>query len=419
MPAPHSAVGRTARRGARNRAAARPQADAPSRAKPGAATGRRELPADVAVAIRDSGLRYVDDTSPGIGRRRAGRAFQYVAPSRRRLSDEATLDRIRRLAIPPAWKEVWICPRANGHIQATGRDARGRKQYRYHEDWRTTRDATKYERMVAFGHALPRIRARVARDLKRPGLPRAKAIAAMVQLLQRTLIRVGNEEYAKRNGSFGLSTLRDEHVKIARGKLEFRFVGKSGKRHAIDLQDERLARIVGQHLFQYVDREGRRQKITSGDVNDYIREAAGAEYTAKDFRTWSGTVLAALYLAACTGAGGKATKRNLSDAVKNVSGLLGNTPAVCRKAYIHPAIMDGFMRGEVVEAAQRRPGAVPVAGTGLSAEEQAVLSFLERKSQQPRRNLRELLRDSLKRQRLPAPRETHTRNVHDARNRLS
>lgn len=353
--------------------------------------------------VKQAGLRYVDDSGPGIRRKRAGKSFSYTGARGRRVTDEAELRRIAKLAIPPAWTDVWICPQANGHIQATGRDARGRKQYRYHEDWRTARDATKYERMVEFGHALPRIRRNVAKDLRHAGLPREKALAVIVQLLQRTLMRVGNEEYARENGTFGLSTLRDRHVKVRPGKLEFKFTGKSGKKHEIDLRDARLARIVGQlqdlpgqDLFQYMADDGARQKITSDDVNEYIRHAAGADFTAKDFRTWSGTVLAALYLAACTGAGGRATKKNLTGAVKNVATLLGNTPAVCRKSYIHPAVLDGFMRGEVIKAVQREPEKAPVANSGLSAEEKAVLAFLEKKLKQPKRNLRELLKASLK-----------------------
>ena len=257
-------------------------------------------PADVA---EDAGLRYVSDEQPGYTRKAKGDDFEYFDADGKRIRDETRLFRIRRLAVPPAYTDVWICPSPNGHIQATGRDARGRKQYRYHERWREVRDENKYDRMVVFGKALPKIRRRVNRDLKRRGLPREKVLATVVQLLERTFIRIGNEEYVKENKSFGLTTIRNHHVEVTAAKLEFRFRGKGGKKHEVDVTDRRLAKIIrqlqdlpGQEIFQYVDDEGEVRDVTSQDVNDYLREITGEEFTAKDFRTWAGTVLAAIAL---------------------------------------------------------------------------------------------------------------------------
>src|SRR4051794_31237552 len=258
---------------------------------------------DPAEVAEEAGLRYVSDEQPGYTRKRKGDDFEYFDTDGKRIRDETRLLRIKRLAIPPAYKDVWICPSPNGHIQATARDARGRKQYRYHERWREVRDENKYDRMLVFGKALPKIRRRVNRDLKRRGLPREKVLATVVQLLERTFIRVGNEEYAKENKSFGLTTLRNRHVDVTATKLKFSFRGKSGKQHEVDVADRRLAKIIrqlqdlpGQEVFQYVDEKGEIRKITSQDVNDYLREVTGEEFTAKDFRTWAGTVLAAMAL---------------------------------------------------------------------------------------------------------------------------
>lgn len=299
---------------------------------------------------------------------------------------------------------MWICSQANGHIQATGRDQRGRKQYRYHEDWRATRDATKYERMATFGRALPRIRERVARDLKTRGLGRDKVLAAIVRLLETTLIRVGNDEYARENRSYGLTTLRNRHARVHGAKITFRFTGKSGKKHEIDLEDPRLAEIVarvqdlpGQELFGYVAADGSVVDVKSDDVNAYLREVAGEEFSAKDFRTWAGTVFAARLLAAVAEQPDhKHTKKNLAAVVKDVAERLGNTPAVCRKCYIHPAVIDGYLAGEVVRGAHTTPHVAPQGTNGLSAEEKAVLAFLERKAREPTRSLTEQLERSVR-----------------------
>ncbi|MFO0746634.1 MAG: DNA topoisomerase IB [Myxococcota bacterium] len=316
---------------------------------------RRELAAlDPARAARMAHLRYVHDEAPGLRRHRAGRGFRYVDAAGRAVRDQAVLARIRSLAIPPAWRDVWICPDENGHIQATGRDARGRMQYRYHPAWRELRDATKFAKLAAFGAALPRIRKAVERDLARDGLPREKVIATVVKLLEATLIRVGNEEYARANRSFGLSTLRDRHVVVSGSELRFRFRGKSGKEHDVSIHDRRLARIVrevselpGHELFQYVADDGTRHSVESGDVNAYLREVAGDEFTAKDFRTWAGTMLAATELAGASldGDSQAARKRALDAVVGSVAERLGNTRAVCRRCYIHPSVMSAFMDG--------------------------------------------------------------------------
>jgi DNA topoisomerase I len=277
--------------------------------------------------------------------------FRYYRPDGRPLKSPTDLKRIRMLAVPPAWKHVWICPDPRGHLQATGRDARGRKQYRYHPDWRAHRDRDKFDRLEAFAAVLPVIRARTAADLAQSGLPREKVIAAIVQLLERSLIRVGNDEYAKSNKSFGLTTLRDQHVEVKGSTLRFEFRGKSGKRHSVGINDRRLARIVkqcrdlpGQELFQYIDVEGRRQGVNSADVNTYLREITGTDFTAKDFRTWFGTVLATTALREFRHADSDAAaKRNVLRAIEAVAGVLGNTPAVCRKSYIHPAILECYM----------------------------------------------------------------------------
>lgn len=317
---------------------------------------------------------------------RHGSTFRYLDPDGRRVTSADDLARIRSLVIPPAWENVWICPDARGHLQATGKDVRGRKQYRYHPKWRQARDETKYDRMVGFAQALPRIRERTARDLRRTGMPREKVLATVVQLLEKTLIRVGNDEYAKQNRSFGLTTLRDGHVDVRGGKVRFTFRGKSGIEHEIHLDDTRLARIVkacrdipGYDLFQYVDEEGERCSIGSADVNAYLKEITGEDYTSKDFRTWAGTVLAAQMLKEI-GASQSDTesKRNIVRAVESVAKKLGNTKAVCRKCYIHPAIFDAYVDGSMTKVVLQRARRARAAND-LSEEETAVLALLQRK----------------------------------------
>ena len=327
-----------------------------------------------------AGLNYGTDSSKGIRRVRAGAGFRYVAPSGRSIRDAASLGRIRSLAIPPAWTEVWISPDAKSHLQATGRDARGRKQYRYHTRWKEVSHQTKYSRMMPFARALPGIRRRVSQDLRRVPLCREKVVAVVVQLLEKTLIRIGNVEYARTNGSFGLTTLRDRHVKIRGGAIRFEFKGKSGIKHAVTVSDARLAKLVGkcqelpgQELFQYVDPDGRRRSITSADVNEYLRQAAGVAFSAKDFRTWAGTLLAAQHLREQpAGSSQRETKSVLVQAVETVARQLGNTPAVCRACYIHPAILaawaDGSLKDRLSSRRRRR---------GLTPEESAVLAVLE------------------------------------------
>ena len=339
-------------------------------------------------AARAAGLRYVSDTRPGIRRKRAGRGFSYTGPDGAPIRDDETLRRIRSLAIPPAWQDVWICPQPNGHLQATGRDARGRKQYRYHPRWRVTRDETKYERMVAFGRALPRIRERIEQDMAQPGLPREKVLATVIRLLETTLIRVGNAEYARSNRSFGLTTLRDRHVQVDGSTLRFEFRGKSGVRHSVDLRDRRLARIVkrcrdipGYELFQYIDDAGQRQTIDSADVNDYLRAISGEDFTAKDFRTWAGTVLAALALQELETFDSQAqAKRNIVGAIQNVAERLGNTPSVCRKCYVHPAVIDADLEGTTLDTLRQRTEQELTGDlANLPPEEAAVLALLQQR----------------------------------------
>jgi DNA topoisomerase I len=337
-------------------------------------------------AAAEAGLRYVSDDQPGYRRKRKGDGFEYFDIEEKSIRDEQRLLRIKRLAIPPAWTDVWICPSANGHIQATGRDARRRKQYRYHERWREIRDENKYEKMVLFGQALPKIRKRVEQDLSLPGLPRNKVLATVVQLLERTFIRVGNEEYARDNKSFGLTTMRDQHVEIKGSKLRFRFRGKSGISHEVDITDRRMARIVGnlqdlpgQELFQYLNEEGEKRDITSEDVNDYLQEITGDDFTAKDFRTWAGTVMAAIALQA-VGAfeTKKQAKANIKNAIGAVSKMLGNTPAICRKCYIHPAILETYLSGDSIEGLkQKAKDALESDAIDLRDGEAAILRFLQ------------------------------------------
>ena len=325
--------------------------------------------------VEAAGLLYVSDQDPGIRRLKFGAGFSYRDAKNQPVKDEKTLDRIRKLAIPPAWTDVWICPSARGHIQATGRDAKGRKQYRYHDRWRQVRDGGKFDRLIDFGRALPKLRARVEKDLSLRGLPREKVLAAVVRLMEVTLIRVGNEEYAKQNKSFGLTTLRNRHAKIGPTKAVFEFKGKSGKVHRTGFSDRRLARIVkacqdlpGQRLFQYIDDEGEQRTVESADVNAYLREVLGDDFSAKDFRTWAGTVSAARALALQADcASPTEAKRNINTCVKAVAGVLGNTAAVCRAAYIHPLVLTAY-----------EAGALPFRPTSDDrAFELAVLRFLE------------------------------------------
>jgi DNA topoisomerase I len=340
------------------------------------------------ATARAAGLRYVSDAEPGITRRRAGRAFSYRGPDGSLIKDRAELARIRRLAIPPAWSEVWICPDGKGHLQATGRDARGRKQYRYHPDWHTVRDAAKFDRMLAFARALPRLRARVREDQARRGLPREKVLATVVSLLEVTLIRVGNQEYARENRSYGLTTMRDRHVDFDGAEMIFEYRGKGGKQHRISLRDRRLARIVrscqevpGQHLFQYIDEQGERQAVDSTDVNAYLQEITGEPFTAKDFRTWAGTVLASLALSEFESFDSEAAaKRNVTRAIEQVAAQLGNTAAVCRKSYVHPEIVACYMDGSLLTLLKGRvEKALREDLAGLRGEEAAVLALLQQR----------------------------------------
>ncbi len=340
------------------------------------------------LSAASAGLKHVDDTSPGWSRRRVGKSFRYFDASGRAIRDENTLGRIKSLVIPPAWTEVWICPNADGHLQATGRDERGRKQYRYHPKWRAVRDETKYGRMVAFARALGPLRKKLEHDLSRPGLPREKVLAAVVRLLETTLIRVGNDEYARTNQSFGLTTMRDRHAKIEGATVRFEFKGKSGVKHAIRLEDRRLAKVIrrcqelpGQELFQYEDPDGTRHDIGSDDVNAYLREATGADFTAKDFRTWAGTVLASLALQEFQAFDSQAqAKKNLLRAIESVSKKLGNTPTVCRKCYIHPGVIDAYLDGSMIATLQQKAQkAMNRSLAHLRPEEAAVLALLQRR----------------------------------------
>jgi DNA topoisomerase-1 len=335
---------------------------------------------DPVAAAKAAGLRYVSDQMPGIRRISRGKHFAYVAPDGSEITDERDLSRIKALAVPPAYADVWICPIANGHLQATGRDARGRKQYRYHKRWREVRDETKYGRMIAFGQALPAMRKRIEADLALPELPREKVLATVVQLLETTAIRVGNDEYAKDNGSFGLTTLRNKHAKVDGTSVRFSFRGKSGVRHAIDLRDRRLARIIrqcqdlpGQQLFEYVDDDGQTRAIDSSDVNEYIRSISGEEFSAKDFRTWLGTVTCAALLAQQEAAETQTDRKQRVTAVlAEVAKRLGNTPAVCRKCYVHPHILDAYLECGVLQAPARMRHT-----EGLLPEELFVLALLQ------------------------------------------
>ena len=337
---------------------------------------------DSAEAAEEAGLHYVSDDRPGYTRRANNGEFEYLDTEGKTIGDEQRLLRIKRLAIPPAWTDVWICPSPSGHIQATGRDARRRKQYRYHERWRELRDVNKFDRLADFAKALPKIRRRVTKDLKLRGLPREKVLATVVRLLERTFIRVGNEEYARENKSFGLTTIKNRHVTVTGPHLRFRFRGKSGRQHEVDMTDRRTARIVskcqdlpGQDLFQYVSDDGEARNVTSQDVNDYLREITNENFTAKDFRTWAGTLLTAIALNA-QGAfeTKKQAKANVKTAVCAVAQLLGNTPAICRKCYVHPAVVEAYLGGRQIAGLGEAIGTPD--NINLRAVEAAVLKFL-------------------------------------------
>ncbi|WP_413988235.1 DNA topoisomerase IB [Labrys okinawensis] len=320
----------------------------------------RESSADAQTAAElaavEAGLRYVSDDEAGISRRRAGAGFRYTRRNGAAVREDATLARIRKLAIPPAWKDVWICLSPGGHIQATGRDAKGRKQYRYHAEFRANREANKFEHMAVFAHALPAIRTKVREQMALPGLPREKVLASVVHLLETTLIRIGNDEYARQNKSFGLTTLKNRHARINGSEVRFQFTGKSGKKWSLGVRDRRVARIIrscqelpGQQLLQYRDGGGDIHAVSSSDVNDYLQEISGEEITAKDFRTWAGTVLAALALNELQRFDSEAqAKRNLKAAIETVAARLGNTPAICRKCYVHPEILNVYLDGNLV-----------------------------------------------------------------------
>ena len=334
---------------------------------------------DPVASARAAGLRYVSDQSPGLRRKRVGKGFTYTASDGRTIRDAETIRRIRRLAIPPAWTDVWICPDPRGHLQSTGRDARGRKQYRYHPGWREVRDAVKYDRMLAFAESLPKIREQTDRDLERPDLPREKVLATIVRLLEDTRIRIGNDEYRKENGSYGLTTLRNRHVHVIGAEVRFTFRGKSGKSHTVELHDRRMARVIkrfleipGQELFKYVEK-GEVKAIDSADVNDYLRQITGDDFTAKDFRTWAGTILAARFLRETAGAtNSRAAKKQLVHAIARVADELGNTAAVAKKGYIHPAVIAAYLSGGL-KPIRERDDPDPYKP---SAEERSLLALL-------------------------------------------
>ena len=339
-------------------------------------------------AARAAGLRYTSDARPGIRRERHGDEFRYVGVDGQLIDDPDTLARIKSLAIPPAYTDIWVSPLTNGHLQATGRDAKGRKQYRYHPQWRAFRDGDKYDRMMAFGAALPQIRARVEADLAKPGLTREKVLATLVRLLETTLIRVGNEEYAQENQHYGLTTMHTEHVDVSGSEMEFHFVGKSGKEHDITLRDKKLARIVarlrdlpGEELFEYKDKHGGLHTVSSHDVNEYLHEIAGSEFTAKDFRTWAGTVLASLALQELEAFDTKTqAKKNVVAAIKSVAERLGNTPAVCRKCYVHPEVLNSYLDGTMIESLkQRAEHEISENLHDLRPEEAAVMGLLQQR----------------------------------------
>jgi DNA topoisomerase-1 len=341
---------------------------------------------DARASAKAAGLRYVTDSRPGITRRRAGKGFRYTASDGQPITDAQEIERINHIGIPPAWTDVWICPDPRGHMQATGRDAKGRKQYRYHTRWAEARDEVKYERMIAFGEALPTIREQVAHDLARHGLPREKALATVVALLDDTLARIGNEEYARENDSFGLTTLRQKHVDVEGASVRFEFRGKSGKQHHIETHNRKLASIVrryldlpGYELFQYLDEQGERHVIQSDDVNDYLREISGHDFTAKDFRTWGGTTLALRSLRDLGGFDSPTeANQHVNEAIKAAARRLGNTPAICRKSYVNPRIIEAYLDGALLVAIARLAATPLPPDLGkLRPEEIETLMFLK------------------------------------------
>lgn len=340
--------------------------------------------ADSLQSAKEAGLRYVTDADPGLQRKRKGKGFRYVGVDGAPVRDAETLERIKALVIPPAWTEVWICPNPKGHLQVTGRDARGRKQSRYHPRWREVRDETKYERLLQFGTVLPAIREQVQQDLSLSGISRRRVLATVIYLMETTFIRVGNEEYARENRSYGLTTMRNHHVAINGSAITFKFRGKSGIRHSIDLHDRRLAKIIqrcqglpGCELFQYIDPEGEPQTIDSADVNEYIREISHQDFTAKDFRTWAGTVLALVALQEFEIFESETqAKRNIVQAIKHVAMNLGNTPSVCRKCYVHPAVLECYLKGIMAANHSRSPtGKSP---SSLRPAEKALIKLLRK-----------------------------------------
>lgn len=347
--------------------------------------------AALADVVRQAELVYVSDEEPGLGRKRSGKGWSYLGVDGKRVTDKRVRKRLEALTIPPAWTEVWICPSKNGHILATGRDERGRKQYIYHPEWHRVRDTAKFEHMLTFGRLLPHIRRRVQADLKLPSLPKDKVLAAVVKLLETTLIRVGNKTYAEENGSYGLTTMRKKHIDVSGTSVAFEFRGKSGKEWDIELRDPQIARIVkkceelpGYELFKYIDEDGKRQDVDSGDVNDYLRRITGEEVSAKDFRTWAGTVLATFSLTGLERfeTEAQATK-NVTAAIKEVAKKLGNTPAVCRKSYVHPEVISCYLEGSLGELADVSRAVTNLLPEGLRVEEVAVLTFLEARAAAP------------------------------------
>ena len=347
--------------------------------------------ATAAAEIEVPGLRYVSDAMPGIRRRRAGKGFTYIDADGNRVRDKAQLERIRKLVIPPAWTDVWICPSATGHIQATGRDAKGRKQYRYHDKWRAVRDEAKFERLAAFAETLPALRRRVRKDMARVGLPKEKIVATIVALLDCCFARIGNEQYARSNGSFGLTTLRCRHARFDGSKLRLKYKGKAGKEHEAYIDDRQIVYIVrkcqdipGQELFQYLDEDGTGQPVTSDDVNEYLREVTSAEFSAKDFRTWAGTVTAVKTLARTDPPESERERdRAVVEAVDEVAAELGNTRAIARKSYVHPEVIAGYMDGSLAKAwADRKNGP---SARALNADEKFVLAFLKRRARRAKK----------------------------------
>jgi DNA topoisomerase I len=346
----------------------------------------REVITDPAESAKMAGLRYVTDAQPGIHRRRRGKGFQFIDAEGEAVRDKETLARIKSLVIPPAWSNVWICLNPKGHLQVTGRDARGRKQSRYHPRWREVRDETKYDRMTIFGAILPTIRERVEQDLSLPGMPRLKVLATIVRLMEATLIRVGNEEYARENHSYGLTTMRNKHVEVEGSTVSFKFQGKSRVQHAVDIRDRRIAKIVqrcqdisGYELFQYVDKEGDHHTIDSADVNDYLREVSGQDFTAKDFRTWAGTVLACTVLQEFEAFESQTqARKNVVLAIKDVAARLGDTPTVCRKSYVHPVVLDTYFSGAMIKTVKQKVEQ-ETDSHALREEEVALLHLLQKR----------------------------------------